>query len=186
MKAISNGAGKTIDSAFQHVMRRSGWSADEAVYRLSEALLAGRARATCYHFVDGELQASGPVRPDFWRDHLALHLVDGHAEVPALKALAPGVWEYRLPAQAVEALTEIKPTAKPPPRRRGPGGRTIGIQSAARSPVAASIRSVGALWCQRRSSKTCCNGALTSLITNLRPAKCTKPSVGSALSCKKF
>jgi hypothetical protein len=110
----------TIDEAFRHVMQRTGWPPDEVVYQLTEALLAGRAHATCHHSIDGKLQGSGQVRPDFWRDHLALQLVGGRAEVRALKAQDPGVWEYRLPTKDLEALVNIKPTTKPPPRRSGP------------------------------------------------------------------
>jgi hypothetical protein len=112
---------QTIDDAFQFLKQRTGWPVDEAIYQLKQALLAGRARATCHRFVDGKLQSSGEVRPDFW-DQLKLEPVDGHVKVRALWNLEPGSeWEYVLPTKDVEALAiSSAKSTKPAPRRRGP------------------------------------------------------------------
>ena len=64
--------GVTIDDAFRDLMQHTGWPADQVVYALAEALLASRAKATCRRFRDGKLESVGQVRPDFWRDRLAL------------------------------------------------------------------------------------------------------------------
>ena len=65
MTAAQMDVGSTIDSAFRHVMLRTGWPADQAIYQLTEALLAGRAQATCHHFVDGEETLSAGFMPGF-------------------------------------------------------------------------------------------------------------------------
>jgi hypothetical protein len=68
------------------------------------SLLAGRLRMTARHVVDGALKSEGIVPAIFWRDRLAVHVVEGRAEVTPLKSLDPGEYEYTLSARDIRML----------------------------------------------------------------------------------
>src|SRR5262249_25475656 len=55
-------------------------------------------------FVDGELVGAGVVPATFWRDHLALHVVESRAEVRPLRALQPGEDRYTGSSEDVRRL----------------------------------------------------------------------------------
>ena len=91
----------TLDDAFRYLKCVLGKPEDQALYELTERLLAGRLRMNANRFVGGVLSGTRTVPATFWRDHLALHVVEGAAEVRPLKALAEGDYQYTLPARAV-------------------------------------------------------------------------------------
>lgn len=103
--------GSTVDDAFQYLTRKIGWQGDRAIYELTEALLAGRINITA----DGNR-----IPADFWRDHLALHVVEGRAEVRAIRALDRDKYQYRLPAKEVQRLVESNSATKSWRRPPGP------------------------------------------------------------------
>jgi hypothetical protein len=99
----------TIDDAVRYLTRTTGKPGDQqAVYELTEKLLAGRLSITAKHFVDGACKGTGVVPATFWRDHLALHVVDGRAQVRPLKALERGDYHYTLSSQDVRLLWPLE------------------------------------------------------------------------------
>ena len=97
-----------VDHAFRYLTRTTGKRADLAVYELTESLLAGRLSATAHHFVGGVLEGVGVVPATFWRDHLALHVVNGRAEVRPLRALDEGEYQYTLSSRDVGLLWPLE------------------------------------------------------------------------------
>ena len=99
-KAASNPTPATdiwsVDDAFRYLARVVICKQDDlAIYALTDKLLQGRLRMDVRHFVDGALKSEGIVPAIFWRDHLALRVVEGRAEVKPLKSLDPGEYTTR-------------------------------------------------------------------------------------------
>jgi hypothetical protein len=113
-KAIDNiplagGDEWTVDEAFQYLTRAKRKPSDEAIYELTQSLLAGKLRACVSHFVDGTLKTSGMVAATYWRN-LALNVVEGRAVVaPLYFGLDPGSYRYTVSASDVR---ELWPTEK--------------------------------------------------------------------------
>jgi hypothetical protein len=109
----------TVAEAFRYLTRAGG--PRPAIFALNQAALSGRLQVTCRHFIvdNGKrvLKGKGIVRPSFWRDHVTFELVNGRAQVRALKALDPGEYEYTLPAQAVQELLRTSPAASKSSKR---------------------------------------------------------------------
>jgi hypothetical protein len=105
---IPVGDGWTVEDAFRHLTQALGKPDDQAVYELTEKLLAGRLSITARRFVEGVDEDAGVVPATFWRDHLTLHVVDGRAQVRPLKALQRGDYHYTLSAHAVRLLWPLK------------------------------------------------------------------------------
>jgi hypothetical protein len=108
VKATSNPKPATdvwsVDDAFRYLARAIGMQDGVAIYELTDKLLAERLRMNVKRFVDGALRSEGFVPATFWRDHLALHVVEGRAEVRPLKALEQGEYEYSLSARDVRLI----------------------------------------------------------------------------------
>jgi hypothetical protein len=111
-----------VDDAFRYLIPIVG-RGELAIYQLHENLLAGSLQMTANFYIDGVLKSTKPVPAYFWRHHLSLGVVDGHAVIhrhlplrnliPSEVLHEPGVRElkFTLAIQDVERLWEKPRTA---------------------------------------------------------------------------
>jgi hypothetical protein len=138
----------SVDESMRYVARVTGKSAAEALYMLLEGLLAGKLSATTRHFVDGVMVGIGVVPPVFWRDTLALHVVEGRAVVLPLRALQRGDYDYTLPASDVRRvwpaeLTSSKTLIAAEVMRRAAAGEHYGTITALSKSLHAWMKATG-------------------------------------------
>jgi hypothetical protein len=118
----------SFDEAFRYLIRAREKRDGVALYELEHTgVLPGRLPVKVEHYLNGEFQGAGEVKPSFWRDHLGLEIVDGRAQVVARRALEPGEYRYTVSERDVRQLwpvsevsTETTAGVESPARRRGP------------------------------------------------------------------
>jgi hypothetical protein len=82
----------TADDAFRHLTRvaKDRRPADQAIYELTESLLAGRVQAIRRYFVDGAPANIVPIPASLWRHRLVLN-VDNEGRLVVLERPPSGV-----------------------------------------------------------------------------------------------